>query len=133
MNMHYQQNTGWLDEIESALKIYRQNTEHVPSEPDSQDDPLQEPHPSKKLLYRVEQKIRDAKHVIRRCRGEHVWMPALVQEPTEQVADITFNLHSLDAQHRYEKALQKHKRLLNRYERIKNVLKEENVYAKKEQ
>ena len=122
---------SWREEIDRALKAYRQDTGNLRKESADQDDPLQEKHPSKRLLYKVEKKIQNAKHVIRRCRNEHIWIPALVQEPIEPGADITFNLHSLDAQHRYEKALQRYKRRLDQYERIKNTLQEK-THAEKE-
>ena len=132
MNMHYHYKTTWLEEIESALKTYRQDTENVYSESENQDDISQENHPSKISLYKVEEKIRGAKHFIRRCRNEHVWMPALIREPDEQAEDIPLHLHSLDARRRYEKALQKYKRRLDRYERLKAEL-QETVYAEEEQ
>jgi hypothetical protein len=132
MDMHYHDNTIWLEEIESALNVYRQDTGDFYSEPSNQDDISQENHPSKISLYKVEEKIRDAKHSIRRCRNTHIWMPALIQKPDEQGEDIPLNLHSLDARHRYEKALQKYKRLLDRYERLKAELQED-VYAEEGQ
>lgn len=132
MNMHYQHKISWFHEVDRALKAYRQDPGNVCPELAKQDDISQENHPSKISLYKVEEKIRDAKHFIRRCRNEHVWMPALIQEPEEQGEDIPLNLHSLDAQHRYEKALQKYKRRLDRYERIKNMLQEK-MHTEEEQ
>lgn len=133
MNMHYQHNTAWLEEIDNALKAYRQDMVNAQAESAYRDNVLQQnQQPANRLLYKVEEKIRDAKHVIRRCRNEHVWMPALIQEPDEQLEDITLNPHSLDAQHRYEKALQKYKRRLDRYERLKNTVQEK-AHAEDEQ
>ena len=76
------------------------------------------------LLYRVEEKIRDTKRFIRRCRNERTLILALKQELDEQGEDISFSMRSLDAQRRYEKELQKYKRRLDRYERLKTVLQE---------
>jgi hypothetical protein len=130
--MHYHQNAAWREEIDRTLKAYRRNTVNVYPESAKQDDILQENHPSKMLLYKVEEKIRDAKHVIRRCRHERVWIPTLLQEPAQQEGDLPINLHSLDMHHRYEKALQKYKRQLDQYEQLKAELQEK-VYAEEEQ
>ena len=83
MIMHYQQNTVWRKEINRALKAYSQDMESLREELLMQDDASHENRPSRKLLYNVEKKIQDTKHLIRRCRNEHVWMPALVQQPGE--------------------------------------------------
>jgi hypothetical protein len=133
MNMPYQQhNTTWFEEIERAVETHRHNTLKNLMEAAGEEKVTPESDLIETPLYKVEEKIRDAKHFIRRCRSEHVWMPALIQGPEERLENMTLNPHSLDAHHRYEKALQECKRRLDRYERIKNVLQEK-AYTEKEQ
>lgn len=124
MMMQSQQHGVWREDITKALNTYSQDVETLREELMVGEDAITANRPSRKLLYKVEQQIRDAKHVIRRCRNDHVWMPALVQEPVAVSGDIPLNLHSLDARHRYEKALQRQKRRIDRYERMKHALRE---------
>ena len=129
--MHYQHHTVWLKEIERAVEDYRQNTLKGFAEEIGLDAAMLESSPTQRLLSRVEEKIRDAKHHIHSCRSEQVWMPTLFQQTKEPEETLRFNPHSLGARHCYEKALQEYKRQLDRYERIKHLLQEK-AHAEKE-
>ena len=107
MNMRYDQKSTWLDDVEHALEAYRDNVvRNLRKEAFDLDIATLENRTLETLLPELEEKNRNARHFIRRCRSKHVWMPALIQGPDERLEDIALNPHSLDAYHRYEKTLQ---------------------------
>ena len=130
--MRYYHKTAWLDEVEHALEAYRHDViRNLRKEALDLDAATVQNRKPETLLPELEEKIRNEKHFMRRCRSKHVWMPALSQRPDERLEDIALNPRSLDAYHRYEKALQKCKRRLERYERIRDILQEKAHFEQK--
>ena len=130
---------AWIQEVDEMLRTYRQDSLKSIVEPldnsiirksldetfPGWNDDYHEESITKMFLYRVEEEIRSTKRLIRRCRTQHAWTKNIIQVSGERWEDICFDIAEyLDAQHRYEKALQRYKRRLARYERLKITLRE---------